>query len=72
MIKAILIINNHGKPRLLRFYEYRVRRHAPVPNSIAFFFFFFFSAIYDILVLKQVTIRRYCIQLSFAFKFKFS
>ena len=25
MIKAILIFNNHGKPRLTKFYEYYVR-----------------------------------------------
>jgi len=25
MIKAILIFNNHGKPRLIRFYQYFVR-----------------------------------------------
>lgn len=24
MIKAILIFNNHGKPRLIRFYQYFV------------------------------------------------
>lgn len=33
MIKAILIFNNHGKPRLIRFYQYFV--------SIFFFFFDF-------------------------------
>lgn len=31
MIKAILIFNNHGKPRLIRFYQYFV--------SIVIFFF---------------------------------
>lgn len=27
MIKAILIVNNHGKIRLSKFYEHYVRRH---------------------------------------------
>ena len=38
MIKAILIINNHGKPRLTKFYEQRVRAQpfidAPIHRSI--------------------------------------
>lgn len=27
MIKAILVFNNHGKPRLSKFYQYFVRRY---------------------------------------------
>uniref|UniRef100_A0A3Q0REQ4 AP complex mu/sigma subunit domain-containing protein n=1 Tax=Amphilophus citrinellus TaxID=61819 RepID=A0A3Q0REQ4_AMPCI len=34
MIKAILIFNNHGKPRLIRFYQYFVRASVACGRTI--------------------------------------
>lgn len=34
MIKAILIFNNHGKPRLIRFYQYFVSILAAAAKNI--------------------------------------
>ena len=31
MIKGILVINNHGKPRLTKFYEHLVSSAVPTP-----------------------------------------
>lgn len=32
MIKAIIIVNNHGKPRLVKFYQSVVRAFASFPS----------------------------------------
>lgn len=37
MIKAILIFNNHGKPRLIRFYQYFVSIYDDVAQNISIF-----------------------------------
>jgi hypothetical protein len=36
MIYAILIVNNHGKPRLSKFFDYHVRG-GPQPNFVNYF-----------------------------------
>lgn len=37
MIKAILIFNNHGKPRLIRFYQYFVSIFEVAAQNISIF-----------------------------------
>lgn len=41
MIKAILIFNNHGKPRLIRFYQYFVSILGGAVKTLAFVFCYF-------------------------------
>ena len=55
MIKAILIFNNHGKPRLNKFYQYYVSKRSPL----------FKYSIFNILLLKNESQQQQIIKETF-------